>query len=97
MNYTDIGRMIGELVDGKNQAYGNSFGKSGEFLKLLYPNGIKPEQYKDMLLLVRIFDKQMRIANEKKAFEENPYIDIAGYGLLGTGEDYPMEVENENK
>lgn len=84
MSYEDIGQDIGSLVDEKNKAYGDSFAKSQEFLKILYPNGIEPENYNDVLVLARIFDKMMRIANRKKAFDENPYKDIAGYGILGT-------------
>jgi hypothetical protein len=76
-------QQVGKLVDEKNAAYGDSFAKCGEFLKLLYPNGIQPHQYTDALCLVRIFDKQMRIATRKDAFGESPYRDIAGYGLLG--------------
>jgi hypothetical protein len=71
----------------KNVAYGSAFSKSGDFLKLLYPDGIRPEQYTDMLLLVRIFDKQMRIATDKNALGENPFSDIAGYGILGVVKD----------
>ena len=74
---------VARVVKEKNEAYGSSFSKAGEFLKLLYPEGIQPAQYKDALLLVRIFDKQMRIATDKDAFGENPYQDIQGYGLLG--------------
>ena len=85
LSYTKIGTEIGNLVDKKQAAYGNSFGKAGEFLKLLYPDCIKPEQYHNALALVRIFDKQMRIATDKDAFGENPYKDIVGYGLLGMG------------
>lgn len=83
--YEQLGISIGKLVDEKQIAYGNSYGKAGEFLKLLYPDGIKVEQYQDMLGLVRIFDKQMRIATNKDALGENPFKDIAGYGLLGAG------------
>lgn len=79
-------REVGELVTAKDAAYGSSFAKSGEFLKLLYPSSIQPEQYGDALLLVRIFDKQMRIATDKDALGENPYRDIAGYGILGATE-----------
>lgn len=82
-DFVEIGKRIGELVEQKNRAYGDSFRKCGEFLKLLYPNGIQPEQYQDALALVRIFDKQMRIATNKTAMAENPYQDIAGYGFLG--------------
>ena len=82
-NFKELGERIGALVEEKNKAYGSSFDKAGEFLKLLYPDGIKPEQYTDMLCLVRIFDKQMRIATDKDALGESPYADITGYGLLG--------------
>ena len=80
--YEKIGTEIGRLVDKKNKAYGDAFNKSGEFLKILYPEGIRPEQYNDMLAIVRIFDKLMRIATDKNALNENPYNDIAGYGIL---------------
>jgi len=76
-------RELGELLVRKNAAYGSSFLKAGEFLALLYPMGIRPEQYTDALLLVRIFDKCMRVATRKGAFGESPYLDIAGYGILG--------------
>lgn len=81
--FIEIAAEVGALVTDKNQAYGSSFAKTGAFLRLLYPNGISPAAYDDALLLVRIFDKQMRIATAKDAFGESPYRDIAGYGLLG--------------
>jgi len=87
MNYKQLGTEVGELVDEKNAAYGNSFEKCAEHLKMLYPNGIRPDQYGDALALVRIFDKEMRIATRKDAFGESPYRDIAGYGLLGAMKD----------
>ena len=86
-SYRALGEALGGLVDEKNQAYGSSFDKSGDFLALIYPNGINTDQYTDALLLVRIFDKMMRIANKKDAFGESPYNDIAGYGLLGAKKD----------
>jgi DNA-binding CsgD family transcriptional regulator len=86
-NFEKLGSEIGKLVDDKQQAYGDSFSKCGQFLQLLYPNGIQPDQYTDALAQVRIFDKQMRIATNKNAFGESPYKDIAGYGLLGAMKD----------
>jgi len=83
----EIAEEIGALTERKNAAYGNSFDKCGTFLQLLYPQGIAPEQYGDALALVRIFDKMMRIATQKGAFDESPYRDIAGYGLLGAARD----------
>lgn len=85
--YQDLATKIGALVDEKNTAYGNSFGEVGEFLRILYPNGIPPEAYTDALCIVRIFDKLKRIATNKDAFGESPYQDIVGYALLGTQKD----------
>jgi hypothetical protein len=82
-----IGPEIAQLVAEKNQSYGSAFAKAGAFLRLLYPNGLRPEQFDDALLLVRIFDKQVRIATRKDAFGESPYADIAGYGILGAAND----------
>jgi hypothetical protein len=52
-------------------------------LSVLYPSGIKPEQYTDALAIIRVIDKLFRIANNKDAFSESPWRDIAGYALLG--------------
>jgi len=82
--YLEKATEIAKLVEKKQEAYGDSFGKSWEILKVLYPNGVKIEQYIDLLSTVRIIDKLFRIANQKSAFEENPYDDIIGYSLLGS-------------
>lgn len=71
-----------ELVAEKNAAYGDSFARSGEVLQILYPDGVRPDQYPDFLALVRVIDKQFRIAAKKDAFGENPWSDILGYALL---------------
>lgn len=80
--YEQIGLEVGKLVNQKNISYGNSFARCGEFLKLLYPNGVNPDQYTDMLTIVRMFDKLMRIATDKDALGEDPFRDLAGYSLL---------------
>ena len=83
MKFEKIGTDIGKLVDQKNAAYGSSFEKSEQILQVLYPDGIQPDQYTDMLAVVRIVDKLFRIATDKDAFGESPFKDIAGYGILG--------------
>lgn len=87
MKYAEMGRLLGELTQMKNVAYGDSFDKSGQLLELLYPNGIRPEQYRDALAIVRVIDKLFRIATRKDAFGESPWKDIAGYGILGAVSD----------
>ena len=82
-NFSEIGYDVGSLVSDKQRAYGDSFGRSGECLRQMFPDGIKTEQYDDLLTIARILDKLFRIANNPNAFSENPYQDIVGYGLLG--------------
>ena len=85
--YEQTAEEIGKLVTEKNAAYGSSFAEAHRILEVLYPNGIKVEQYTDALAIVRVIDKLFRIATSKKAFGESPWRDIAGYGLLGTVRD----------
>lgn len=81
--YFEAAMDIADIVVQKQKAYGDSFGRAGEVLKLLYPDGIPIDKFDDALAIVRIVDKLFRIANQKDAFDENPYQDIAGYALLG--------------
>ncbi len=81
--FEQLGTEIGKLTDQKQGAYGDSFGKAGDVMRILYPNGITGEQMDDALAVVRVIDKLFRIATQKDAFGESPWRDIAGYGLLG--------------
>lgn len=72
-----------KLVCEKNKAYGDSIGSSEKIFRLYYPNGIRTDQYGDILLMARILDKLSRIANKKDAFGENAYVDILGYAVRG--------------
>jgi hypothetical protein len=92
-DYIGIAKDIGSLVKEKQEAYGDSFSKSEKIINILYPNGVKPENYRDLLTITRIIDKLFRIATRKNAFGESPYRDIAGYALLGIA----SELEEEKK
>lgn len=94
MNYTEIGRAIGKLVDDKNRIYGDAFSKTGDFLKILYPNGIEVKDYNNVLALARVFDKIMRVANGNQG-NENAWNDLAGYGILMSGVDARVEAEKK--
>lgn len=85
-NYESIGTQIGKLVQEKNEAYGDSFGQACKILEVLYPNGIKPIQYRDAPI-TRVIDKLFRLANKKDAFGESPWRDICGYAILGVAND----------
>lgn len=86
-DYAKIGKEIGELVQEKNAAYGDSFGQACKILEVLYPSGISPVQYRDALAMTRVIDKLFRLANKKDAFGESPWRDICGYAILGVAND----------
>lgn len=81
--FSQLGDAVGDLVHDKQRAYGDSFGRSGECLRQMFPEGININQYDDLLTIARILDKLFRLANDPTAFDENPYRDIVGYALLG--------------
>ncbi len=86
--YSELGTVIGQLVEKKNVAYGKSFQKSEEIIRSLYPDGVPVQAYKEMLAITRICDKLYRLAtmsmrkDKKDLMGESPGKDIAGYGLL---------------
>ncbi len=75
---TELGKLLAE----KNFAYGDAFSKTTQILTLLYPQGIKVEQFKDVHVLVRMLDKMSRIAQDNDPMGESPYKDLAGYAIL---------------
>jgi hypothetical protein len=77
-----LGEEIGKTVAEKQGAYGDSLNRCGNVLREMYPDGIRPHQYADLGVVIRIIDKCFRIATNPYAFEESPGMDIAGYGLL---------------
>ncbi|GAA4879518.1 hypothetical protein GCM10023310_69620 [Paenibacillus vulneris] len=84
---------IGKLVDKKQIAYGNSVDKTYRLMQIYLEKWrnedntytIPESLIKHILLQVRIIDKQNRIFNNPAAdlMQENCYLDITGYGLLG--------------
>ena len=89
-DYKVLSAQIGTLLNEKQNSYGNAFQKMEEIFNILYPSGIKPHQYKDVLTLTRILDKVFRIANLPEnrldKMGEEPYKDIAGYAILALAE-----------
>lgn len=90
-DFAELGAAIGRKTAEKNKAYGDAVGKTGAIFRILFPDGIPVSSYEDTLLIVRLLDKIVRIAcGDKSAFEESPYRDIAGYGLIGSGRETAM-------
>ena len=85
--YEMLAKGVGKLTAEKNEAYGDSFARSSQILKVLYPDGIPPNSYDDALAITRVIDKLFRLATRKDAFGESPWKDICGYALLGMAND----------
>lgn len=81
--FEELGKEVGELVAKKQLSYGDSFSKSGECLRQMFPDGVPPDKLDNVLIIARILDKLFRIATDENAFGEDPFRDIAGYSLLG--------------
>jgi len=94
INYEEIGQRIGKLVAEKQKAYGNSYGNSGKILEILFPNGVKPAEYTELLAICRVVDKLFRLANDPHYGGESPWGDIVGYGLLRLGSWGQRQKEN---
>jgi hypothetical protein len=96
MTYQELGAEIGNLVSIKQKAYGNSFGKSGDVMRILYPEGVPADKLDDALTIVRVLDKLFRIATDRDALGESPWRDIAGYALLAVKRAEQPEVDLSN-
>jgi hypothetical protein len=101
VSYKELGQRIGILVESKQKQYGDSAGRAGRIMGVLYPEGIKPNQYDDALLVVRILDKLSRIAQRGEDGQdlggESPFGDICGYGILGLAKDEKVDGTNGAK
>ena len=81
-----IATEIKSLVEEKSLAQGGAFLKSEKILKILYPNGIKPEQYKDLLAVIRVVDKLFSLAAQKETLSESFFNNIAEYVILNVAD-----------
>jgi hypothetical protein len=82
-----VGKFVTTNTIEKNRKYGDAARKVTDLLYVLYPDGIAPANYPDALLLIRLLDKVVRLASydeeRKAADDESPWVDVAGYGVLG--------------
>lgn len=90
--FQKIGYDMGTLVGEKNAAYGNSFAVFPQVMRIMFPDGVRPDQYEDLSNFFRQFDKWSRIFTKPRAFGENPRRDLLGYNILGV---YNSEISNK--
>ncbi len=79
-----VGLELANLLFDKHDHYRDSILRVALLLEVCYPNGVQPDQYVDLGLVVRVFDKMIRITGgERRSDSESPWKDIGGYGVLG--------------
>jgi len=91
--YESVAAEVAQLVQEKQEAYGDSFGRSHKIIEVLYPDGIPPDKMTDALAITRVIDKLFRIATRKDAFGEDPWRDILGYALLAVVRNLGDKIE----
>lgn len=81
--HADLCQRLAKLLDQKAAAYGDAIESTAEAMRALYPSGIRPDQYRDASLTVRLLDKLARVSNRgadgKDKGGESPWADAAGY------------------
>ena len=82
-----------DTVVEKNRKYGDSFAKAALELLIMFPNGVKPDEYGKFLFLGRLFDKMNRLASAQADEDEDINLDILGYALLN----YVNNLEGEGE
>lgn len=81
-SFLSIAQEIACVLEEKNAQYGPAFANAPKILETLYPHGILPEDYSNLLTIVRILDKLQRIATNNAKDVEDPWKDICGYSIL---------------
>ena len=79
--YEEKARRLGAIVDKKQIEYGDVFHECHKIMEVLYPEGVLPEQYPNLLAVVRVIDKLCRVSRGDQG-DESAWNDIAGYSLL---------------
>ena len=81
--YSELAAEVGLLVSRKAASYGRATATAADHLALDYPEGIPRDKYEDACIAMRVYEKLARVAHDKGAFGESPWLDIAGHGLVG--------------
>ncbi len=84
-DFAKVALKMATILHKKNEQYGSSFSETHKIMQILYPGGVSPADYPDMLAIVRILDKLFRISRGDQG-DESAWKDICGYALLKVAE-----------
>lgn len=85
-HYDQTAASIAAMLETKQVQYGDSVGTAPAILALLYPDGVRVDQYADLLTVVRMLDKLKRVATANADDPEDAWVDLCGYSLLRLAE-----------
>lgn len=84
MNFKEKALEVAEMLERKSEEYDAPYDSDNDFLKIMYPNGVAPDKYADMVLCLRLYDTLKKLTKSG----DTKYIEyIAGYGILAMCED----------
>jgi len=81
-DFLSLANELGNMLADKNRQYGDSYARMAHVLPMFYPDGVPPDQLLDAVFILRIVDKLMRIASAQGDDQEDPVLDLCGYGIL---------------
>jgi hypothetical protein len=91
--YEEVGRRIGSIVQKKNEVC-DSYSKTGEAMLIFYPDGIRPDQYGDALLMGELLGKLIE-ASKQKSQTESPWEYVGRIGICGIVRDLKKKKLDE--
>ena len=69
---------FGEFLIGKDQKYGDAYGKAARSMKAIWPEGLPKDRMDDGCYMYHILLKLARVATDHKEENEDPWMDVAG-------------------
>ena len=81
-SFRAVAEEVAAEVEEKDRRYGRAVLRGVEVLKILYPEGVRPDQYADAFLTLRLFEKRSRIASAQDDDLEDARRDSLGYCLV---------------
>jgi hypothetical protein len=84
MRFKEKALEVAEMLERKSEEYDAPYDSDNEFLKIMYPDGVPPNQYSNMVLCLRLYDTLKKLTKTG----DTKYIEyIAGYGILAMCEE----------
>ncbi len=82
---TDLVKKFGDVIDGKDRSNGDNSARVANMMRELYPDGIQPDQYDEVLGMARILDKLSSVTSQEGAVKPRKSKGAAKENATDTG------------